>query len=121
MTTQIKQLAVNILFRFSYCLVTFKAALHYLMSSDFDEIQISSSTPSSKPAVKPPTPSLLDPPKDPQKSPVPDRQKSNRSPKARFDQQMDAINKMLEESTEGLGTAGKKKPKPVTSIFGGKV
>ena len=122
-----KQFLKNVLI-FSYCLVTFKAAVHFLMNTDFSDIEeilstVQQTTTPVKKSLKVQAPaSPISPQRSPNldRSPMFDRSHASRNSKNRFEQQMDEINKLVEDSTVGLGTQTKKTPKPVKSVFGGK-
>lgn len=118
------------LYNFSYCLVTFKAAIHYLMTTDFADIIEAISTRQTATPTKPKKLSVTEPVSpfdketwsvEKQKSPRFERAAAGRNSKTRFEQEMETINKLVEDSTKGLGATSKKTAPPVSSIFGGKI
>ncbi|XP_053389632.1 uncharacterized protein LOC128552614 [Mercenaria mercenaria] len=109
----------------SYCLVTFKAAVQYLMTTSFDDIDLKTHGAKNEMSVR----ELVENRGASFSKNVeyPDKNKGKEDSgnyvpsRSRYDRQMDNITKMLEESTKDMGSA---KAKPVrqpivASIFGG--
>ncbi|KAH3885456.1 putative uncharacterized protein DDB_G0284213 [Dreissena polymorpha] len=115
----------------SYCLVTFKAAVHFLMSSDFKNIHLNdqstqrltrkSTSPQTKLLRQDPPQFTMDMPEVPT---VTSTSLRTREPaKARLDRELEDINRLLKEATREMGPtkSALTNEKPLTSIFGGAV